>query len=118
MVFISFVLTIPTSRPNTGDRVEPFSSRKGEGLEIGTEEESASTSPFRQSGFVRSTFLSIPAIGDQPVFRGKEGTGASIGVLKSEAIGAATISTEARHPFAPPDGNASFDAGKEAITEK
>jgi len=62
--------------------------------------------------------LSIPAIGDQPVFRGKEGTGASIGVLKSEAIGAATISTEARHPFAPPDGNASFDAGKEAITGK
>jgi len=62
--------------------------------------------------------LSFPAIGVQPVFREKEGTGASIGVLKSEAIGAATFSTEARHPFAPREGNAAFDAGKEAITGK
>jgi len=38
--------------------------------------------------------------------------------MKSEAIGAATFSTEARHPFAPPEGNAAFDAGKEAITGK
>ena len=76
------------------------------------------TSPFRQSGFVHSTSLSFPAIGVQPVFREKEGTGASIGVMKSEAIGAAAFLTEARHPFAPPEGDAAFDAGKEAITGK
>jgi hypothetical protein len=40
------------------------------------------------------------------------------GVLKSEAIGAATFSTEARHSFAPPEDNAAFDAGKGAITGK
>jgi len=62
--------------------------------------------------------LSIPAIGDQPVFRGKEGAGTSIGVLKSEAIGAAKFSTEARHPFTPPEGNAAYGAGKEAIAGK
>jgi hypothetical protein len=62
--------------------------------------------------------LSFPSIGVQPVFRGKEGTGESIGVLKSEAIGAATFSTEARHPFTPPEGNAAFDEGKEAIAGK
>jgi hypothetical protein len=38
--------------------------------------------------------------------------------LKSEAIGAAIFSTEARHPFSPPEGNTAFDAGKEAITGK
>ena len=81
-------------------------------------ESQQSTPPFRQSGFVHSTILSIPAIGVLPVFRGKEGTGASIGVLKREAIGAATFSTDARHPFASPEGNAAFDAGKEAITGK
>jgi hypothetical protein len=62
--------------------------------------------------------LSFPAIGVQPIFREEEGTGASIGVLKSEAMGAATFSPEARHPFVPPQGNAAFDAGKEAITGK
>jgi len=62
--------------------------------------------------------MSFPAIGVQAVFRGKEGTGASIGVLKSEAIGAATFSTEARHPITPPEGNAAYGAGKEAIAGK
>jgi hypothetical protein len=118
MVFISFVLTIPTSRTSTGDRVEPFFPTREKGWPLALKKSPQGTSPFRQSGFVHSTFLSFPVIGVQRVFRGKEGTGASIGVLISEAIGAATISTEARHPFAPPEGDAAFDAGKEAITGK
>jgi len=39
--------------------------------------------------------MSSPTIGVQSVFRGKEKTGASIGVLKSGAIGAATYSSVA-----------------------
>jgi hypothetical protein len=118
MAFISFVLTLHTSRANIGDRVEPNSSCKGEGLALGTEEESARHFPIPTIRFCSFHFLSFPAIGVQPVFLGKEGTGASIGVLKSEAIGAATFQTEARHSFAPPERNAGFDAGKEAITGK
>jgi len=38
--------------------------------------------------------------------------------MKSEAMVAATFSTEARHPFAPPEGNTAFSAGKEAIAGK
>jgi len=80
-VFISFVLTTPTSRTSTGDRVEPFSSHKGEGLLLGTEEESAKLFPIPTIRFCSfHFFFSFPAIGVQPVFRVKEETEASIGV--------------------------------------
>jgi hypothetical protein len=118
MVFISFVLSIPTSRTSTGDRVEPFFPTREKGWPLALKKSQQGISPFRQSGFVQSTFLSFPAIGVHPVSRGKERTGASIGVLKSKAIGAATFSTEARHPFTPSEGNAAFDEGKEAIAGK
>jgi hypothetical protein len=85
---------------------------------LGTEEESARHLPIPTIRFCSFHFFVFPTIGVQPVFRGKEGTGASIGVLKSEAISAATFSTEARHPFTPHEGNAAFGAGKEAITGK
>ena len=80
MVFISFVLTIPTSRTSTGDRVEPFSSHKGEGSALGIEEESAMHFPIPTIRFCSFPFMSSPTIGVQSVFRGKEGTGASTGV--------------------------------------
>ena len=62
MVSISFVLKIPTSRTSTGDRVEPFSSHKGEGVALGTEEESASHFPNSTIRFCSFRFfcLSLP----------------------------------------------------------
>jgi hypothetical protein len=87
-------------------------------LALGTEEETARHFPIPTIRFCSFHILSFPAIGVQPVFLGKERTGASIGVLKSEAIGAATFSTEVLHPFAPREGSAAFDVGKEAITGK
>lgn len=60
MAFIRFVLTIPTSRTSTGDRVEPFSSHKGEGLALGTEEETARHFPIPTIRFCSFHFFDFP----------------------------------------------------------
>ena len=118
MSFISFVLSLPRSRTSPGDRSEPFSSPKGEGLALGTKEESARHFPIPTIRFCSFHFFVFPCHWRSTSIPWDGGTRASIGVMKSEAIGAATFLTEARHPFAPPEGNAAFDAGKEAITGK
>ena len=75
MVFISFVLTIPTSRTALEIASNPFLPTREKGWPLALKKSQQGTSPFRQSGFVHSTFLSFPAVGVQPVFGGKEGTG-------------------------------------------